>query len=229
MIAASAPVSRPRRLVRAAGEWCLSLALPRVCLGCGGLAREASSLCGRCRSRALTEFVAPVVPEGVARLVSGPRLTGPVRKLVHGLKYEGHRAAAVDLADLLLSRSSIEAGEGAVLVPVPLTSARRRERGYNQAGLLATEISRRTGIPVAEGFLERKRFQGSQTRRTGEERREALGGMFGPGRRFRREAVPILVDDVLTTGATLSACAAVCLYGGVPEVHAVCAAWAGEA
>jgi len=177
----------------------------------------------------LADRVVPVAPEGVARLVSGPRLSGPVRKLVHGLKYEGHRAAAVDLVDLLLADSSIATPAGAVLVPVPLTGARLRERGYNQAGLLAREISRRTGIPVAEGFLERRRFQGSQTRRTGEERREALGGMFGPGPRFRREAVPILVDDVLTTGATLSACAAACLYGGVPEVHAACAACAGEA
>lgn len=218
------------RGVRAAGEWCLSIALPRICAGCGGLARRDSSLCDACREICLQGSSArPALPEGVARLHRGPELQGAVRRLVHGLKYEAHRCAARDLVDLFLASSSWSAPEGGVLVPVPITHARRRERGYNQAEVLAWELSRRTGIPVQSDFLARTRFRGSQTRRDAVERREALAGMFGPSSGFDARRTPILVDDVLTTGATLSACAAVCLHGGVPEVHGACMVWAGEA
>lgn len=218
------------RGIRAAGEWCLSIAIPRVCVGCGGLAREDSSLCVPCRDACLVGSSAhAMVPEGVARLHRGPELQGAARRLVHGLKYEAHRRAARDLVDLFLASSDWTPPQGGILVPVPITHARRRERGYNQAEVLAWELSRRSGIAVAPTFLARTRFRGSQTRRGAVERREALAGMFGKSSAFDAQQIPILVDDVLTTGATMSACAAACLHGGVPEVHGVCMVWAGEA
>lgn len=218
------------RSARAAGEWCLSLALPRICAGCGCLARVDSSLCEPCREACLVRSTSDAtVPEGVATLHRGPELQGTVRRLVHGLKYEAHRRAARDLVDLFLASSGWSAAPGTVLVPVPITHARRRERGYNQAEVLAWELSRRSGVPVQTDFLVRTRFRGSQTKRGAIERREALAGMFGPSSGFDAQRIPILVDDVLTTGATLSACAAACLHGGVPEVHGVCMVWAGEA
>lgn len=225
MIARTPPLQAVRRL----SEWALSLALPRICLGCGGLAEAARSLCAGCRADLASHVVEPPLPEGVASLRVGSRLTGPVRKLVHGLKYEGHRAARLDLADLLLGRGDAFLPAGAVLVPIPITRTRRRERGYNQSELLAREIGRRLGVPVEPRYLARTRFHGSQTKKSGEERREALAGMFVSGKGFRRDAIPVLVDDVLTTGATLSACAAASLFAGAPEVHALCMAWAGEA
>lgn len=215
-----------RDLAGAARDWLLDLASPRICLGCRGLAAPRASLCHPCRERCLEDGSRPSLPEGVGMLLTGPRHAGAVRRLVHGLKYEGHRAAAGDLAALVTARGALPPDPRQILVPVPLTSARRRERGYNQAECLARELGARTGIPVAKDFLHRVRFRGSQTKRTGGERREALAGMFGKGPGFRADRVPVLVDDVLTTGATLSACAAVCLHGGVPEVRAVCAAWA---
>lgn len=148
---------------------------------------------------------------------------------MHGLKYEGRHAYRRDLVDLLERRGLGDLPDGAVLVPVPVTPERKRERGYNQSERLARELGGRIGVPVAADFLRRVRFRGSQTRRSGEERRAALAGQFASGPGFRKDAVPILVDDVLTTGATLSACAAACLHGGVPEVRAVCMAWAGDA
>lgn len=218
------------RGARVAGEWCLSIALPRICAGCGCLASEDSALCEPCREACLVRSGADaMVPEGVARLHRGPELQGTVRRLVHGLKYESHRRAARDLVDLFLQSSGWSAAPGSVLVPVPITHARRRERGYNQAEVLAWELSRRSGVPVRADFLARTRFRGSQTRRGAIERREALAGMFGPSTGFDATKIPILVDDVLTTGATLSACAAACLHGGVPEVHGACMVWAGEA
>lgn len=219
----------PARVWTQIVEWGLSLALPRVCAGCGGIAERARSLCSPCRERLLAGRVEPELPFGVLSLRVGAVHEGAVRKLVHGLKYEGCHAARRDLADLLLARGVPEYPAGAVLVPVPVTSARRRERGYNQSDMLGRELGARLSIPVVADFLVRTRFAGSQTKRGGEERREALAGMFAPGPGFRREAIPVVVDDVLTTGATLSACAAACLHGGVPEVHALCAAWAGDA
>lgn len=209
-------------------EWGLSLALPRVCVACGGLSAPGRSLCAPCKDAMLTESVQPALPDGVRTLQVGARHGGAARRLVHGIKYEGLRSARKDLADLLVGRGVV-LPVGAVLVPVPITSTRRRERGYNQAEQIALELGARLGAPVSSDFLVRTKFRGSQTRRSGDERREALEGMFAAGRGFRREAVPVLVDDVLTTGATLSACAAICLHGGVSEVHAVCAVWAGEA
>lgn len=226
MSGTSRPASASRRLLSTVRDWLLDLASPRICAGCRGLAAPGASLCEPCRTRSLDDKSRPTLPEGVGFLLSGPRHVGAVRQLVHGLKYEGHRAAARDLAELVLARGSLPADERQILVPVPLTSARRRERGYNQAECLAREVGRATGIPVEAGFLRRTRFRGSQTKRSGSERREALAGMFEPGPRFRSDRVPVLIDDVLTTGATLSACAAVCLHAGVPDVRAVCAAWA---
>lgn len=215
-----------RGLVLAVRDWLLDLASPRICVGCRGLAAPRASLCPPCRERCLDDKSRPSLPEGVGLLLAGPRHAGAVRQLVHGLKYEGHRAAARDLAALVTARGEFPSDPRQILVPVPLTSARRRERGYNQAECLARELGAATGIPVEPGFLRRVRFQGSQTKRSGGQRREALAGMFEKGPGFRADRVPVLVDDVLTTGATLSACAAICLHAGVPEVRAVCAAWA---
>lgn len=217
------------RAWRKGTEWALSLVLPRVCAGCGGLSESARSICVRCRDGMLTESVAPELPEGVASLKVGVRLEGCARRMIHGLKYEGRRAVARDLAELMVARGMPTFPAGSALVPVPITSTRRRERGYNQSEVLARELGARLGIPVVPDFLVRTRFRGSQTKKTGEERREALSGMFARGRGFRGDAIPFLVDDVLTTGATLSACAAASLHGGVREVHALCAAWAGDA
>lgn len=216
-----------RRAIRLL-EWGLSLALPRVCLACKGLSAPGRSLCAPCRNTILTESVKPELPDGTRSLQVGARHGGTVRTLVHGLKYDGLRSARKDLVDLMVGRG-VALPEGGILVPVPVTSARRRERGYNQAEQIALELGARLGAPVSRNFLVRTGFRGSQTRRSGDERREALEGMFAPGKGFRKDVVPVLVDDVLTTGATLSACAAICLHGGVSEVHAVCAAWAGEA
>ena len=163
-------------------------------------------------------------------VATGPELGPPLGALVHGLKYAGHRAAAAELVDL--ARERLPAGfcpNGAVLVPVPLHPHRERERGYNQSELLARAWSARVGVPVAKGWMRRVRETGTQTRLGSGDRRRNLDGAFEPGRGFRAGVPVVLVDDVLTTGSTLSACAAVLLAAGAPEVRALCAAWAGEA
>jgi len=111
-----------------------------------------------------------------------------------------------------------------VIVPVPLHPARRRERGFNQAELLARSLSRLTGLPVML-VLERVRYTTTQTAFDRTERMENLRNAFRlrPARNVRGSRV-LLVDDVLTTGSTLSECARVLKESGASSVHAATAA-----
>ena len=100
--------------------------------------------------------------------------------------------------------------ERAAVVPVPLAAGRARERGYNQSELLAGELGRIWGIPVWRDCVARTKVTETQTRLTPEERRRNVHGAFraAPDRVNFRGAHLVLVDDVVTTGATLNECAA---------------------
>lgn len=131
---------------------------------------------------------------------------GPARNLVHALKYGGWRVAADPMAARLVSAAGARLRACDVLVPVPLGRTRLRARGHNQAALLARALSRRCGARVVEA-LQRVRETGTQTRLGPAARRHNVQGAFaatGPRLDGARVA---LVDDVLTTGATLGAAA----------------------
>jgi ComF family protein len=162
----------------------------------------------------------------VERLVCGLTLSEPVRALVHGIKYQGQRRNADFLVDLARKRlGEVAFPPDAVLVPVPLHPARRRERGYNQSLLLARAWSAHLGLPVVEA-LERTRSTGTQTRLSAQERRRNLESALRPAKGFAPGSRLVLVDDIATTGSTLGACAAALLKAGAGEVHALTCAWA---
>jgi ComF family protein len=145
-------------------------------------------------------------------------LEGPLRELVHTLKYGDRPQLADPLVELGLTRGDLPPG---VLVPVPLGPRRRRQRGYNQADVIARRIETTTGRRLVDGLL-RVRETVAQVGRGGEERRRALEGAFlwrGP---VADEIV--LVDDVVTTGATLVECAMAARAAGVSRVHTLAAA-----
>ena len=132
--------------------------------------------------------------------------------IVHALKYDGWHAVGRDIADRLARlawpRDVID--ERALLVPVPLASSRLRERGYNQSEQIAVRLAEHWQVPVACDVLERGRVTESQTRLTPGERVRNVSGAFraAPAAAARlRGAHVIIVDDVVTTGATLNACA----------------------
>jgi ComF family protein len=141
---------------------------------------------------------------------------------IHELKYRGRRRVARRLARALLEDAHAQdlvAGSH-VLVPVPLHPRRLRERGFNQASLIAREIGRQTGRPCGEGVLVRRRDTAAQTGLSAAARRRNVEGAFVVRRRaLVAGQVVTLVDDVLTTGATAGACAWALRIAGAREVR----------
>ncbi|HXA43373.1 MAG TPA: hypothetical protein VNV65_10740 [Candidatus Solibacter sp.] len=145
-------------------------------------------------------------------------LTGPVREAIHRLKYEDRPHLAAPLADIGVSRSWVPPG---VVVPVPLGPQRLRSRGYNQAEVLARQIARISGRECLSGMV-RSRETEAQVGRGGEERRRAMNGAFAWSSTIPDEIV--VVDDVVTTGATLMECARAARAAGVRRVHGLAVA-----
>ena len=138
---------------------------------------------------------------------------------MHALKYGGWAKVADEMAERMsrLSWPEDVVEERAGIVPIPLASARKRERGYNQSELLARGLSQRWRIPVWGGVVFRSRETSSQTRLTPEERQANVAGSFQIcGRKL--DSLPgahvVLVDDVVTTAATLNECAKVLYDAG---------------
>jgi ComF family protein len=228
---------------------CLSLVYPAACAGCGTKVEAPSYLCCGCSAtaprlkppfcdRCSEAFPAEIGSEFTCAncndrtlhfqaAVSAYRSRGLVRKLVHDFKYHEQRHLRHVLAGWLgetLDDPRLRDRRFDMLVPVPLHPARQRERGYNQAQLIAELLSRRSGIPLLEA-LERIRYTTTQTAYDRAERIENLRNAF----RLRRHASVqglrvLLIDDVLTTGSTLSECARVLKRSGAICVYAATAA-----
>jgi ComF family protein len=151
---------------------------------------------------------------------------GPGARLVHALKYEGWTIAADGMARRMaaLAWPDDVLRERAALVPVPLAPVRLRERGYNQSSALAAALGRHLGLAAWDDVLVRTRATRSQTRLTPGERLTNVAGAFrspvAAGPRLRGAHI-VLVDDVVTTAATLNACAAALVAGGARVVSLV--------
>ena len=176
---------------RIAPPWCRCCGAP---LGIEGL-------CGACRSRR------PRFAYARAAVLYG----GLVREAIHAFKFGGRRGLATPLGDLLAELVGLSALPGALpdaLVPVPLHPRRARERGYDQALLLARRLERALGVPVVADALRRAVPTQPQTDLDAAARRRNVRDAFvvsRPERITGRHVV--LVDDVLTTGATAGECA----------------------
>lgn len=146
---------------------------------------------------------------------------GPARDAVLALKFEGLAAIATTMAVPMAEALLAWDPDVSAIVPVPLAGSRRRSRGYNQSQLLAREIARLTGITVVAGALTRRRTTPPQVGQPDwEARRENVAGVFAAGR-TRVDGGVLLIDDVITTGATLDACARVLINAGRGPVFAL--------
>lgn len=216
---------------------------PNTCVACDGSVprdRPDALLCGLCTSRMRTVTAGcarcgqPLPPVGPCRFCvdwtslawarSAVWLGPEARAVTHHLKYGGYSALAESAADVMAR--AIPRPDGGILVPVPLGAKRLRRRGYNQAERLAAALGRRWGLAVRPDLLRRTRETVTQTALKPEARTANVAGAFeapqaptGPARPDERPI--ILVDDVLTTGATLTASAAACVAAGWTRVGAV--------
>lgn len=232
-------------------EGAVDLVLAPICVGCGALIPTTASerlICGACWTRlreiprprcdrcgmprraSISEALAPVgcatcdnIPPAVRSLRSAYVLEGPAHRMVHGLKYSGwptlaepmgRRMARVDLG--METEEEIR-----MVAPVPLSPVRLRQRGYNQAALLAAQVARLRRLEHLPELLVRERASESQTTLHPAERRANVASAFRADPEVaasaRREHV-LLVDDVWTTGATTLACAEALLQVGVRAV-----------
>ncbi len=151
----------------------------------------------------------------------------PVADAVHLLKYSDHRSVARDLAAMMAAAAGADAAyrQADLILAVPLHAARLRERGYNQAQLLADQLGRIMGKPSPAGVLARARNTGSQTKLDRRQRQENVRDIFRVRRpQAVRDKTVILTDDVLTTGATIGSCGQALLLAGAARVLALTAA-----
>jgi ComF family protein len=141
-----------------------------------------------------------------------------LREAIHHFKYEGVRALAGVLGDILHTGWLVDPWPAEVIVPVPLHKGRLRERGYNQSALLSHELSVRAGLPMVDGVLARTAPTRPQVGLSIEERADNVRNAFRCLGQGLLDARVLLVDDVWTTGATMRACGQALLAGGARAV-----------
>jgi ComF family protein len=217
-----------RGVLGAVANRALDLALPAACAGCR---LEGAALCRDCvpaldarleAQRGIPVGLPADIPVPLLQLEWCAPFTGVTRRALHALKYDGERRLAAPLGAAIARRWERAGVGGDAFVPVPASPDRVRERGYDQATLLAAEAGRRLRMPVVQG-LERTRATTAQFDLDRAGRASNLGGAF----RMAAGRVPVagrwlvLVDDVVTTGATLAACAATLLDAGALGVSAI--------
>ena len=217
------------RVGSAAGRL-LDLALPAACAGCG---KEGEALCRRClpvlESRGEMEPGVPIglpsdIPPPLLQLDWCAQFDGTVRRALHALKYAGELRLTEPLGAALAARRRHVGVGGDCLIHVPVHASRAAERGYDQAELLARVAARHLGLPWVAGLM-RSRATTAQFKLDRVHRGANVSGAFtlrhGVPSSALRGRWPILVDDVVTTGATLAACASALLEAGAIGVSAV--------
>lgn len=212
----------------------VDLLFPRCCEACeGALGGNEYLICTQCqvtlprvesdsvaKAAVSAKFVGYREVKGVVSFLAFTK-KGKVQNLLHALKYQNKPEVGV-LLGKMMAQELAEKGLFPVadlVVSVPLHKKRRRERGYNQSDVFAEGLSEITGIPWSGSALARIRYTKSQTGKTKVERQENVKDIFEAlePQQIRGKRI-ILVDDVLTTGATLESCLEVLLRAGCDSV-----------
>jgi ComF family protein len=229
-----------RRAASLAGE----MLFPPVCAGCGrygdwvchecerAIRRAGIGGCGRCGRPGpvapACEHCLGVLPTGLRQVRAVWAYQRPIRESIHRFKYMGEFERGRDLGRRMAEHAPTLVGAQRLVdavVAVPLHPRRYRERGFNQAAVLASQVAPALGCEVVPA-VERTRYTVSQTGLDNAARIENMRGAFAVARDAPdfAGATVLVVDDVVTTGATIGAVAAALLEAGVGEVVALAAA-----
>lgn len=206
---------------------------PRLCVICGNrLLASQSVLCSHCMMHLpFTDYHLSPLDNPMARLFWGlfpiekasalffyePK--ADTKELIYDLKYRGYPETGESMGAIMARRyqpSGFFDGIDAI-IPVPLTRWRQWKRGYNQSEMIAKGIKEVTGLPILRKTLIRTAFSGSQTKKNLWERKENVTDVFRLTHPMQVEGKHVLlIDDIVTTGATISACATeLCKVEGV--------------
>ncbi|WP_116133169.1 ComF family protein [Tropicimonas sp. IMCC34043] len=231
--------------VRAGAQAVIAAIYPPHCVNCNAIVGHEGALCGPCWRD--TPFITGLVCDLCGTPLPGEAPKGPVhcddclkiarpwtrgraamtyggngRRLVLGLKHGDRTDLARAAAGWMATAGAALLQDDPLIVPVPLHWRRLFQRRYNQSALLARALAARTGLACCPDLLQRRRFTGSQDGKGIEARFANLASAIrvAPGRAaLSRCRVIVLVDDVMTSGATFAACAEACLAAGTAEVR----------
>jgi competence protein ComFC len=208
----------PRRLARYVYEVGIDLLFPPRCAGCG---RVDWVWCENCQEK-LDEVVFPSRVQPLSPL-AGIAATGVhegiIREAVQGLKYGQAKVVAQPLGGRLMTQYVRQNWTIDMIIPVPLHISRLAERGYNQAQLLSEVLAKESALPCLPEAVSRQRNTQSQVTLNAMERQTNLLDAFQANPQFVSTNHILLIDDVYTTGATLSACAQAILEAGAQAVY----------
>jgi ComF family protein len=235
----------PARAFRTAGRTLLDLLLPPLCLHCQTRIEDHNTLCAKCWRQ--IDFIRPPLcdrlgmPLPFAEPCDGPIISaaaaasppdfdraravghfdGPLRDLIHDLKFRDNPSARHLLSQWLLEAGRELLADADALVPIPLNRWRLIQRRFNQAQILADGLCKISNKPIWRGALHRHRNTRHQVGLTALERQKNVAGAFKVPPRARNQLNGkkiILIDDVITTGATVSAAARALKKAGAARV-----------
>lgn len=209
-------------------HWLLDLIYPPKCPICGKLlAADEPEACKSCFLDLPINTVAPAAPEFVTQCAAPFRYEGSLRESLLRYKFGGKQHYALFYARYLAAAIEAQDWQIDLVTWVPVSRIRRRERGFDQAQVLARQTAKLLGLPFCRALKKTKNNERQSSITDPEKRRTNVHGVYKPVKleRFRGKRV-LLIDDIMTTGATMSECAGTLRIAGAKTVFGAVAATA---
>ena len=197
----------------------LDMIFPPRCSGCGRVGWRWCAACEQALAATATEFVTRRIT-GLDAFISTGSHSGQLRLALRALKYDGAQDVAQALSRRLVQAIMAQNWRFDTVIPVPLHSRRQAERGYNQAKVLAVAVANHYGLPLLDAAVIRQRPTRTQVGLNRQQRIDNVAGAFITTQPLHGHAV-LLVDDVRTTGATISACAQALRNAGANPIYGI--------
>jgi competence protein ComFC len=188
--------------------------LPKKCLSCG---QSGKYLCPACFNEVFDPEIRSL-PSLKIVISAGSYGNPALKRILRQFKYGRSRALKDELTDLMLKAAKFYLASGAQILAIPMTAERKRERGFNQAELLAKTLAEKVNLRFEDGLVKIKKTKPQAEIKNREERLKNVKGVFGLKSGFNPDKTVILIDDISTTGATLSEAGRVLKKAGAKNI-----------